>query len=586
MKRIPLFLLLPSVAAALSYEVRFVGLTDMSALKSLLETSELVSMQQRPPASINGLRYRIAADIPPLVRVLHAYAYYEATITSDVVTEENGALRVDLFIHPGPQYQLNSYEVYSGDCTKLAEVSNCCHFTPELLGLKIGDPALSVGIVNAELQLLTELARCGYPLASTTKRRVEVDMANHTVEAATCMQEGPLSRFGPTTYFGIQDINPRFIERKVAWKEGCVYDADLIVETQRRLLKTELFSSVLITHGEELDQEGELPMKMRVTEAKHRQFSLGGYYATVDGPGVVGTWTHRNIRGMGEIVSAKIDFSKRYWAGVLTYKKPDFLSFDQTYRALAELSREKIHAFLAYTYRFANYIDRPIGGKRFVSAGLKIDHINVTESASNGTYFLIGLPIFGKYDASDDPLDPKKGYTIAYSVTPYQSLAHARQRFAKQRLTGTVYFPLTPGAKIVLALRAQVGSIAGARRRNVPLTKLFLGGSEDDLRGYKYKTVSPVIGTKPFGGRSAIFASAELRIRLMQKIGIVPFADFGTVTFSEIPSFDAKWFKSVGLGLRYFAFFGPLRLDIGFPLDRRKHIDSLFQIYASVGQAY
>lgn len=573
-------------AIALTYEVRFVGLADMAALQSLLETSQLVSLQDRPPASINGLRYRIAADIPTLVRTLHAYAYYEATITSDVITEESGQLRVDLFIHPGPQYKLSSYEVYRGDCTKLAEVPHCSPFTPELLGLEIGDPALSVRIVNAELQLLTELARCGYPLAYIDKRRVEVDMANNTLQAATCVQEGPLAKFGPTTYFGIQEINLRFIQRKVAWKEGQIYDADLIEETQRHLLKTELFSSVMITHGEELDPMGELPMKMRITEAKHKQISLGAYYATVDGPGVAGTWTHRNVRGMGEIVSAKGEFSKRYWAGSLTYKKPDFLTFDQTYRALALVSRVNIHAYLSFMYRFANYIDRPIDNKRFISGGLKIDHITVSDSASNGTYFLIGIPFFGRYDASDDPLDPKTGYTLAYSATPYQSLSHGSQRFIKQRVTGTFYIPLTPGKKIILALRAQVGSIAGTKQRNVPLPKLFLGGSEDDLRGYKYKTVSPLIGHRPLGGRSAIFTSVELRIRLMQKIGIVPFADFGTVTLSETPSLDAKWFKSIGVGLRYFAFFGPLRFDIGFPLDRRKGIDSAFKIYASVGQAF
>ena len=95
-----------------------------------------------------------------------------------------------------------------------------------------------------------------------------------------------------------------------------------------------------------------------------------------------------------------------------------------------------------------------------------------------------------------------------------------------------------------------------------------------------------MIGTKPLGGRSAVFASAEIRFKIKEKIGIVPFADFGTVTFSETPQFNAKWYKSIGLGLRYFAFFGPLRFDIGFPLDKRKKIDSNFQIYASVGQAF
>jgi len=585
MRKIVLVFLTPFFACALSYDVRFVGLEDMAALQSMIETSQLVSLQHRPPASINGLRYRISADLPSLIKVLHAYSYYDAQIKSQI-EYENDDVRVDLIIYPGPQFQLNSYEVYAGNCSQLANIPGCCFLTPEQLGLHLKSPALAANLVNAELNILTELSRCGYPLASIAKRRVEVDMAKATVNAAACVKEGPLTTFGPTTFFGIKDINPRFIERKISWEEGCIYDSDLLAKTQERLLKTELFSSVLISHGDALDENGSLPLKMRVTEARHKKISLGVFYATVDGIGGSATWTHRNLRGMGEIFSATIEASQKYYAGTATYKKPDFLTFDQTYRALVQISQEKIYPYHSFRYRFANYIERPLSSKQYVSAGLKIDHITVSNSASNGIYLLMGLPIFGKYNGADDQIDPKTGYTIVYSVTPYQSLKKTNIHFAKQRLTGTCYIPLLPNKNLVLALRMQVGSIAGTKRENVPLPKLFLGGSENELRGYKYQTVSPLSGNKPLGGRSAVFASAEMRIRIMGKIGIVPFADFGTVTSSEIPSFDAKWFKSVGLGLRYFAFFGPLRFDIGFPLDKRDGIDSNFQIYASVGQAF
>lgn len=585
MRKLFLLVLIPFCAFSLEYEVRFIGLEDRAAAGALLETSQLVSLQHRPPASINGLRYRLAADIPNLIQVLHAYAYYDATITSDIVQTDD-TIRVDILIQPGPPFTLQSYNVYNGDCTKLAQIDNCLPLTPERLKLKLENPALSIDLVNAELNILSELAKCGHPLATIQKRRVEVDMANQTVNAAACINEGPFATFGPTTYFGIQDINPRFIQRKISWKEGDMYNADLLAKTQERLLKTELFSSVLISHGDSLDEMGELPLKMRVSEAKHKKISFGAFYATVNGFGGNAIWTHRNVRGMGEIISAKVEYAQRSYEGILTYKKPDFLVFDQTYRALAEVNHEKIHAYHSFMYRFANYIERPVPPHGYVSAGLKMDHINVSDSATNGTYFLIGLPIFAKYDRSDDPMDPKQGYIMVYSVTPYQSLLQGNVRFAKQRFTGTCYFPLLPNKKCILAFRTQFGSIAGARRENVPLPKLFLGGSEDELRGYKYQTVSPLDGRKPLGGRSAIYGTAELRMRLWESVGLVPFFDVGTVTNSELPSFDAKWFKSTGIGLRIFTFFGLLRFDIGFPLDKRKKIDSNYQIYASVGQAF
>jgi len=585
MKWFWIFSCLPTFVIALDYEVRFIGLADQDALETVLETSQLVSMQHRPPASINGLRYRIASDIPLLIQALHAYAYYEAEITSRIEFIENSA-RVDLLINPGPQFSLRSYDVYSGDCKHLAYIAHCCPLSPEQLGLKLGSPALSSGIINAELNVLHELARCGHPLAYIDKRRVEVDMSDHSVKADSCVQEGPFATFGPITYFGIQDINPRFIQRKISWKEGCTYDTDLIQETQERLLKTELFSAVFISHGDTVDEHGNLPIKMRITEAKHKKIALGAFYATINGFGGNAVWTHRNIRGMGEILSIKAEYAQRSYAGNITYKKPDFLRFDQTYKALVDMAHENIHPYHALMFRFANYIERPEPPYTFFSAGLKVDHIVVTNSATNGSYTLIGLPLFGKYEKAENPLDPKEGYTFAYSVTPYQSLLHGDIHFAKQRFTGTCYIPLFPNKRVTLALRLQAGSIAGTKQKNVPMPKLFFGGSEDELRGYKYQTVSPLRGKRPLGGRSAIFTSVELRIRLMESFGIVPFADFGTVSLSAAPQFDEKWFKSVGLGLRYFGFFGPLRFDVGFPLNRRKGIDSSFQIYASVGQSF
>ena len=579
-------LLTPSLVIGLSYEVHFEGIQDRATLRSLRDASQLLSLQNRPPASVNGLRYRIAADVPELLRVLRAFAYYDASITTDLQTGKEPYL-VYLFIQPGVQYKLSNYEVYNKDCKQIADIVHCAPFTPQRLGLTPGQSALSIDIVNAELKLLTELSKCGHPLAYIDKRRVEVDMADKTVSAASCVQEGPLAKFGPSTFFGLKGIKPRLIESKIGWKEGDIYNSDEIEAAQERLLKTELFSSVYITHGDELDEHGELPIKMRFSESKHQKISLGAFYGTVDGPGFTFAWTHRNIGGMGDVLSGKGDISKRFIAGNITYKKPNFPLLKQTYRAFGELYRENIHAYLSFIYRFANYIDWNINPKTQFSAGMKLEHINVTHSANDGTYLLAGLPVFVRYDNADQFLDPSQGFSIVYSITPYQSLFHGNQQFAKQRITGNFYIPFSASKRFVLALRAQLGSIAGAAQQDIPLTKLFLGGSEDDLRGYRYKTVSPLnANNEPFGGRSAIFATIEARAKVTKTIGIVPFADFGTVAFSQWPDFTAKWYKSVGVGLRYFTFFGPLRFDIGFPLDKREGVDSNFQIYASVGQTF
>ncbi len=579
-----LALLTPLLLYSIPYEVNFVGLEDPKAMASLRDASDLVNLQERPPPSLNGIRYRISSDLPKLLKVLRAYGYYDATLTSDIELKKEETAEITIHIYAGPQYTLKSYQVFHGDCTIPANILCCTPFTPELLGLQLGAAALSVHLVNAELNLLTELSKCGYPLASIEKRKVIVDMQEKELEAASCIQEGPLSQFGPLSIYGLKSVKPKFILERIAWEEGQIYNSEKVESTQKRLLNSDLFSSVLISHEEELDEKGKLPLKMRLSEAKHRQIALGIFYATVDGPGGMFTWTHRNLRGLGESVALNGEFSKRYLAGTLTYKKMDFFVEDQTLRLFGQIERQNITAYIAFLYRAASFLEQKVDSRRNVSVGLEVQHINVADSANNGTYDLIDLPFFARYNNADDLLNPTKGFSIVYQPHFFQSLNQGSTHFIKQRLTLTFYLPLKQ-KWFVFAGRVQLGSIAGARQKNIPLPILFLGGSEDDLRGYRYLTVSPLNEhDKPLGGRSAIFLSAETRFRF-GNLGVVPFADFGTVTFKELPTVGTQWFKSIGLGLRYFTFFGPLRLDVGFPLDRRS-IDPAFRIYASIGQAF
>ena len=80
--------------------------------------------------------------------------------------------------------------------------------------------------------------------------------------------------------------------------------------------------------------------------------------------------------------------------------------------------------------------------------------------------------------------------------------------------------------------------------------------------------------------------SAELRVRITNKLGIAAFLDGGNVYESTVPDFDETIRWGAGMGLRYYTPIGPLRLDAAVPLNRRDDVDDSFQIYISLGQAF
>jgi translocation and assembly module TamA len=91
----------------------------------------------------------------------------------------------------------------------------------------------------------------------------------------------------------------------------------------------------------------------------------------------------------------------------------------------------------------------------------------------------------------------------------------------------------------------------------------------------------------PVGGRGLAEFALEARIRLKQfggNFGIVPFFDGGSLTLESLP--DVKdWHFAVGLGARYYSSFGPIRIDVGFPLNRQQG-DGPLAVTVSLGQAF
>jgi translocation and assembly module TamA len=81
-------------------------------------------------------------------------------------------------------------------------------------------------------------------------------------------------------------------------------------------------------------------------------------------------------------------------------------------------------------------------------------------------------------------------------------------------------------------------------------------------------------------------ASLELRLKVSEKLGVVIFLDGGSAFEPVLPDLNEELGWGTGAGLRYFTPIGPLRLDVGIPINRRDEIDRAFQVYISLGQAF
>jgi translocation and assembly module TamA len=132
-----------------------------------------------------------------------------------------------------------------------------------------------------------------------------------------------------------------------------------------------------------------------------------------------------------------------------------------------------------------------------------------------------------------------------------------------------------------------VGSALGVSREEIPADERFYAGGGGSVRGIPYQLAGPLDeDDDPLGGRSLLEVGAEIRYNFTESLGAVLFLDGGTVYSSAYPDFSEELLWGAGPGLRYYTPIGPLRLDVGVPLQPREGVDDLFQLYISIGQAF
>jgi translocation and assembly module TamA len=147
-------------------------------------------------------------------------------------------------------------------------------------------------------------------------------------------------------------------------------------------------------------------------------------------------------------------------------------------------------------------------------------------------------------------------------------------------------------SRCVLASFIKGGSIFHQPLDAIPPNKRFYSGGGGSIRGYAHQLVGPLDSQSiPLGGKSLAEIGTEIRFKTTETIGFVSFIEGGAVTEGRTPEFTRNPLWGAGVGFRYYSLLGPVRVDVAFPLKRRKDlngkfIDSAFQLYLSIGQAF
>jgi outer membrane protein assembly complex protein YaeT len=207
-------------------------------------------------------------------------------------------------------------------------------------------------------------------------------------------------------------------------------------------------------------------------------------------------------------------------------------------------------------------------------------------------------------DTRTDPIEPISGSLIGVDGELAARGLGSQVGFFKTFLQGFTYQRIR-SSPTVLVFGARVGLATGFARtvtrdgeitivEDVPASERFFAGGDTTVRGFTLDRLgtSETIDNDgfPTGGHGLIVLNAEARIPLRGGLGAVGFVDGGNVwrTVSEMDFSQMR--GAVGFGLRYRSPVGPIRIDLGFKLDRRMlrsgERERPTALHISLGQAF
>lgn len=595
-------------ADAVSYIVEIKSpINDPPQVNELLkEVSKTVYHKSDSAHSMALLKRRAKGDIPEMKRVLRSFGYFKGSVNFTILPPERGfelnpdavervpdadtpeirPFTVRFDVEPGPRFTLANPVIAM---TPEAFPDALAPPTPAEAGITPGSPYAAANVVDADKFIRTFYKQNGRPFPRILKREVTADFATNTVRVRFEVSPGPAAVFGDTHIDGLKRLNPHYVRELLTWKSGQPYDIRLIEDTRKLLFETNLFSLVEFQNPDKLSNGNRLPVTVRLKERAPRTIRAAVEYTTDYGPGVSGSWTHRNLFGMAEKLTASAIFNSKIRTASLRLDKPMFLGKENAFIANSAFNDETTDAYDARSVDVSSIIKRRFSRSFKAGTGLGFRYGRVKQESNDlkNTYHLFYLPITATQDTRLNLLNPTRGYALSLDMAPYQDIKEEDTRFLRYLLSGSTYYNFHSGDKVVVALRAAFGQIFGISHDAMPADLRFYAGGGGSVRGYAFQAAGPVQGNTPLGGLSLLTFSLELRFRISDSVGLVPFLDGGSAFLDRVPDFDQQnILYGTGLGLRYYTAIGPIRLDVAVPINKRKGVDDSFQVYVSIGQAF
>lgn len=489
------------------------------------------------------------------------------------VSPDKKSIHISIKVDEGEQYQVGNIN-FAGDLLFTdAELR-------EVIAINKEETFIYGTIQKDLLALQAKYGDLGYAYANIIPQvstRDDVRKADVTFR----IDKGEKVYFGRFNVVGNSKTRDKVVRRELKILEGELYNETNKRKSLESVRRLGFFEEVNFKQITPPGQPNLMDIEIVVKERTTGSIQVGAGYSSYNGFILNGSVDQKNLRGLGQKLSASINYSKQSSLFSVNFTEPYFLDSKwsvgvEAYkreRTLQQAYKEKryggslrvghplaeyLRGYLSYRYDYANL--EPVDG-----SDTELYPTSTADGVTSSTTASI------EYDKRDDRISPKNGI---YSSLSFQYAGiGGDKKFTKTFLNVRYYKNIF--WDVVFRNNITYGRIDALDGKEIPFNELFLVGGPNSVRGYSWFTVgrrkfSRVQGEyRPFGGAQQFYYNLELEFPMVREANIkgVVFYDIGDAQ----DTLETGDFRSgVGFGFRWQSPLGPLRFEWGFPLDRDK----------------
>lgn len=489
---------------------------------------------------------------------LEAYGHYNAVIEESLELQGDCWL-ASFAVEPGEPVRLRNISV---DIDTGGQADEAWQKLRDSNPMKTGEPFRHSQYERYK-QRLTDLAnRRGYFEGEFLSKRVDVYPLENAADVSLSFRTGPRYRYGEISIDqGVLDES--LVRRFVKLEPGAPYDAREIGELYEDLVITGYFDNVEIDSLPRPAPDLDVPVILRLGPGKQRTYSAGVGYGTDSGIKLRGGYINRRRNVQGHQLEFNTELSQVTSDIGVTYRLPlrdprvEWLSFDLGYRYEdTDTSRSEQTKFgiKRFKRRSGSWLETWL---------FDLAYEDYTVGLDSGTTFLPIPGISWSQVVTSGPPRPDRGHRVNLQFTGTTEYLGSSTEYLQLDLVGKLIWPLWSGARVLMRLDS--GFTLKDTLRDLPASVRYFAGGDTSVRGYDYKSLGPVDASGDVvGGSHLLVGSIEIDQHLFGKWSIAAFVDSGNA-YEQFDEMDLK--TSVGGGVRWYSPLGPIRFDVGVPLD-------------------